>query len=97
MSSNIALTMKMTTYSVLCNPSHEMLNLKASEPLLVLVLSHLVVSDPLSPFGLKHTRLLCLWDFSGKNAREGCQFLLQGICLTQGSNPCLLCFLHCRS
>ena len=25
-----------------------------------------------------------------------CQFLFQGIFPTQGSNPCLLCFLHCR-
>ena len=30
------------------------------------------------------------WDFSGKNTRVGCHFLLQGIFLTQGSNPCLL-------
>ena len=27
-------------------------------------------------------------------ARVGCHFLLQGIFLTQGSNPCLLCLLH---
>ena len=26
----------------------------------------------------------------------GCHFLLQGILLTQGSNPCLLCLLHYR-
>ena len=26
----------------------------------------------------------------------GCHFLLQGIFLTQGSNPCLLCLLHYR-
>ena len=29
-------------------------------------------------------------DFSGKNTRVHCHFLLQGIVLTQGSNPCLL-------
>ena len=29
---------------------------------------------------------------AGKNTAVGCHFLLQGI-LTQGSNPCLLCFL----
>ena len=35
--------------------------------------------------------------FSGKNTREGCRhFLLQGIFLTQESNSCLLCLLHCR-
>ena len=26
----------------------------------------------------------------------GYQFLLQGIFLTQGSNPCFLCLQHCR-
>ena len=40
--------------------------------------------------------LLCLWEFSGKNSGLGCCFLLQGIVLTQGSNLCLLRFLHCR-
>ena len=30
------------------------------------------------------------WDFPGKNIGVGCHFLLQGIFLTQGSNPCLL-------
>ena len=38
-------------------------------------------------------RLLCPWDFPGKNTAVGCHFLLQGIFLTQGSK---LCFLHCR-
>ena len=38
-------------------------------------------------------RLLCLWDFPGKNTGVGCHFLLQGIFLTQGLNPGLL---HCR-
>ena len=32
-------------------------------------------------------RLLCPWDFPGKNTGVGCHFLLQGIFLTQGSNP----------
>ena len=30
----------------------------------------------------------------GKNTGVGCHALLQGIFLTQGSNPYLLCFLH---
>ena len=30
------------------------------------------------------TRLLCLWDFPGKNTGVGCHFLLQGIFLSQG-------------
>ena len=36
------------------------------------------------------TRHLCPWDFPGKNTGVGCHFLLQGIFLTQGLNPCLL-------
>ena len=31
-------------------------------------------------------RLLCLWFFSGKNTGVGCNFFLQGIFPTQGSN-----------
>ena len=40
------------------------------------------------------TRLLCPWDSPGKNTGMGCHFLLQGIFLSQGSNPCLLHLLH---
>ena len=40
--------------------------------------------------GLQPTRLLCPWDFPGKNTGEGCHFLLQGSFPTQGSNLCLL-------
>ena len=43
--------------------------------------------------GLQLTRLLCPWDFPGKDTGVFCYFLLQGIFLTQGSNPGLL---HCR-
>ena len=39
-------------------------------------------------------RLFCPWDFPGKNTGVGCHFLLQGIFLTQGLNPHLLCLLH---
>ena len=42
------------------------------------------------PCGLQPARLLCPWDSPGKNTRVGCHFLLQGIFLTQGLNPCLL-------
>ena len=42
------------------------------------------------PHGLQPTRLLCPWDFPGKNAGVGHHFLLQGIFLTQESNLCLL-------
>ena len=36
--------------------------------------------------GLQPTRLLCPWDFPGKNTGVGCHFLLQGIFPTPGSN-----------
>ena len=48
------------------------------------------------PHGLQPTRLLCLWNFPGKNTIGACHFLLQGIFSTQRSNPCLLSLLHCR-
>ena len=56
----------------------------------------LVMSNSLQPYGLKPTRLLCPWDIPGKNTGVGCHalLLLQGTFPTQGSNPCLLCFLH---
>ena len=50
--------------------------------------------DYLWPCGLKTTRLLCPWDYPGKNIGVSCHFLIQGIFPTQGSNPCLLCLLH---
>ena len=34
--------------------------------------------------------------FSRQEYWSGCHVLLQGIFPTQGSNPCLLCLLHCR-
>ena len=37
---------------------------------------------------------VCPWDFPGKNAAVGSHFLLQGIFLTQGSNPHLWGLLH---
>ena len=42
------------------------------------------------------SRLLCPWDFSGKNTGVGHRFLLQRIFPTQGSNLHLLYLLHCR-
>ena len=55
--------------------------------------SHSVLSDSLQPRGLQPARLLCPWDFPGKNTGVGCYFLLQEIFLNQGSNSSLL---HCR-
>ena len=36
--------------------------------------------------GQQFARLLCLWDFPGKNTEVGCDFLLKGIFPTQESN-----------
>ena len=54
------------------------------------VCAHSVMSDSLQPHGLWPTRLLCPWDFPGKNTGMGCHVLLQGIFPTQGSSPYLL-------
>ena len=53
-----------------------------------------VMSDFSRPHGLQPARLLCLWNFPGKNTGVGCHFLLQGIFPTQGLNPHLLSLLH---
>ena len=50
-------------------------------------------SGSLCSWVLEPTRLLCPWNSSGKNTGMRSHFLLQGIFLTQGSNPGLL---HCR-
>ena len=44
------------------------------------------VPDSLQCHGLQPTRLLCPWNFPGKNTQVGCHFLLQGIFLTQELN-----------
>ena len=49
--------------------------------------SHSAVSDSQWPHRLWLTRLLCPWKSLGKNTGVGGHFLLQGIFLTQGSNP----------
>ena len=62
--------------------------------------SHSVIFDSLQPHGLKSARLLCPWASPGKNTGVGCHSVLQGISLTQGSNPGLLqCsqILYCLS
>ena len=55
-----------------------------------------VISDFLRPHGLQPCRLICPWDSPGKSTGVGCHFLLQGLFLTQGSNPCLQWLLHRR-
>ena len=48
-------------------------------------ISHSVMSNSLRPHGRLPSRLLCPWDFPGKNTGVSCHCLLQGIFLTQGS------------
>lgn len=44
--------------------------------------------DSVTPWTVA-SRLLCPWDFPGKNTEVGFHFLLQGFSLTQGLNPAL--------
>ena len=54
------------------------------------MLNHFSPVQLFAPHGLWPARLLCAWDSPGKNTGVGCHALLQGIVLTQGSNPLLL-------
>ena len=49
------------------------------------------MSNSLQSCGPSPAMLLCPRDSPGKNTGVGCRALLQGIFLTQGSNPGLLC------
>ena len=53
----------------------------------------LVLSDSLQPYGPQSGSSVHGYS-PGRNTRVGCHGLLQGIFLTQGLNPCLLCLLH---
>ena len=55
------------------------------------VLSCSVMSDSLQHYRLQPFRLLCPWDFPGKNTGVACHFLLQGIFPAQGSSPPVFC------
>ena len=48
------------------------------------------MSNSFQPYGLLPTRLLCPWNFPGKDIGVGCHFLYQGIFLSQGSTLGLL-------
>ena len=50
--------------------------------------------DSLWPHGQQPNRLLCPWNFLGKNTGVSCHFLLQGIFPTQWLKLRLLCLLH---
>ena len=56
--------------------------------------SRSVISDSLQPHELEPAKLLCLWNFPGKNTGVGYLSLLQGIFPTQGLNPCLTLYRH---
>ena len=56
--------------------------------------SHIQLFVALWTVAYQPTRLLCPWDFPGKNTGVGCHALLQGIFATQELNPCLLHLLH---
>ena len=58
---------------------------------IMLTLSCSVMSNFLWTHELQPARLLCPWNFPGKNTGVGCHFLLQGLFLTHRSN---LHFLH---
>ena len=53
-----------------------------------------VASNSLRPHRLQPARLLCPWDFPGKNTGGGCNFLLQEIFPVQGLKPSLSYLLH---
>ena len=55
--------------------------------LILLLFSHLDISNSLQPDGLGPTRLLCPWDFPGKNTGVGSHPLLQRIFQAQGLEP----------
>ena len=58
-----------------------------SHLLCALSLNHV---QPFATPRLEPARFLSPWDFPGKNPGTGCHFLLQGLFLTQGSNPHLM-------
>ena len=58
------------------------------------VLSGYIVSNCRATPWTIATRLLCPRDSPGKNTGVSCHFLLRGLSLTQGPNPCLLYLLH---
>ena len=72
--------------------SSELLDLAMAEATYVRILKFCatcsVMSNSLRSHGLQPASLLCMWDFSGKNAGVGCHFLHQWLFLTEGLNQC---------
>ena len=61
------------------------------------VLSCSVVSNSLWPQTVAHQAPLSMGILQARILDWVASALLQGIFLTQGSNPCLLCLLHCQA
>ena len=78
---------------ILCGPGCYWLLLEAPEWVLSQLLSHVQLFSTL--WTVAYQAPLSMGS-PGKNAGVGCYFLPQGIFLTQGLNPHLLCLLHCR-
>ena len=76
-------------FQAVCMPP-KAIYIESSQTACMIVVCHSVVFNSLWP------RFLHPWDSPGKSTGMGCYFLLQGIFLTQWSNPCLLYLLHCR-
>ena len=66
---------------------HRILNYLNISFMLVCMCGCPVMSNLMQLHGLEISRLLCSWNFPGKNTGVGCHFLLQGLFLTLGSNP----------
>ena len=67
---------------------------KCMQKLVVMVVQSPNCARLLQPHGLQPAaRLLCLWNFPGKNTGVSCHALIQGIFPAQGLNPGLP---HCR-
>ena len=58
-------------------PYSPSLEFRSHELCVCVRVSHFVVSDSLQPHGLESSRILCPWNFPGKDAGVGCHFLLQ--------------------
>ena len=58
--------------------------------LVTVLLFRVWTKTPCKPRDCSPPGLFCSWDFPGKNTGVSCYFLLQGIFLTQGWDPCFL-------
>ena len=79
--------LKQSNYRVVKNVSKQILSCSADGSCCLVTQLCLIL---LRPHGLYPTRLLCPWEFPGRNAGVGCHFLSQGTFPTQGVNPSLL-------